>query len=599
MRGLEKRFEVVYHSTGLSLPRRQDIPAVQSLSKRSEVEMTHTYTLVNDTAERHLPTPLSQTSSSTESEADSVSTPPSSHGDPDRTLVLDFVRGEEMKIQAAISILDPSQPRSVLLVADSLSGDAAYGFTRALRKEYRTWTIRVATFEASWTDAQRTEAAQELLALDTDEVEMVIDADGSILIPRVEVSDPPLPLVPLSLDKPWKMEHGKVVQAHLPYPVEDHVVVAISGVTANDGRLWTFVGKSDDYPQPVVGISIGSYCSHLQVHKGSIVEMEESSISSSDVGSYPPILAATIVALAVGCAAFDHKERLRGARVLVVETKSGVGSDIRDVCAGLGMEAMLITSLDDEQLKTYYLNKPQIILSDVRDAPDVGLVRSILDPRRGRAFFWDHAEEGIESTIANDPWAIGDALRSALQYHASRHSSSIPYSPPSKLIGSTASLPVELFDPRKSYLLIGGIGSLGLYIALWMYEVSVISYVSLHVLTQTCSMEQGMLFSPRDPDLRALRKLAIGSRSDSCTTSVVVVTYFLRPLPLTLPLNKKCQLSSTIYHTLSVDACSWLCSSTMACLHRRRKRPSRACSLARWMLWRSSSVPTTSIPSTS
>ena len=29
----------------------------------------------------------------------------------------------------------------------------------------------------------------------------------------------------------------------------------------------------------------------------------------------------------------------------------------------------------------------------------------------------------------------------------------------------------DLFNEKKSYLLIGGIGSLGLQIALWMYEV--------------------------------------------------------------------------------------------------------------------------------
>ena len=101
-----------------------------------------------------------------------------------------------------------------------------------------------------------------------------------------------------------------------------------------------------------------------------------------------------------------------------------------------------------------------------------------------KTFDWSDARHGLKALLAEDPWTVGDVLRLALskfpEYSEVVHG-------PLELID--APLPTEvpiatdLFNEKKSYLLIGGIGSLGLQIALWMYEVSSTLYLCFLLLT--------------------------------------------------------------------------------------------------------------------
>ncbi|KAI0737725.1 KR domain-containing protein [Daedaleopsis nitida] len=100
------------------------------------------------------------------------------------------------------------------------------------------------------------------------------------------------------------------------------------------------------------------------------------------------------------------------------------------------------------------------------DSIDVVKVSKFLLAPHGRTFLWNYSDG-----LASDPWALGDALQNAI--HHVRSHSAISYTPLSDLlqgISSSAASSNNLFDASKSYLLIGGLGSLGLHVALWMYE---------------------------------------------------------------------------------------------------------------------------------
>ena len=148
--------------------------------------------------------------------------------------------------------------------------------------------------------------------------------------------------------------------------------------------------------------------------------------------------------------------------------------ELRDICTDLGLKATLVGSLEKADVAPSYLNKPDFILSGSLEKKDATVLRSLLSSSRGRILLWNDAEEGLTGIIANEPWVVGDALRASLKYHNTRATPSIPIIRPSQLLpseSSNASLSVSLFDAQKSYVLIGGIGSLGLYMALWMYKV--------------------------------------------------------------------------------------------------------------------------------
>ena len=488
-RKLERRYEVVYRPLGLSLSCRQDNPFddIPSTATISSPALLHKHSFSDSIRDFRTQDSSSSPalSSSTETRTPSVSTAPSSRGEPSACLVLDYVRGEEMKIQAEITLHDSTEPLTLFFTSrDGVDGDAAAGFTRALRKEYRLWIIRLVIFHASWTAYQRSQKLSELFSLDMEDEEMKVQADGSIVVPRVELAEPPSLSVPLDSNRPWKLVEGHVVQTGLPTCAPDHMVVEINAVASDASGLWAFVGNQAT-THPVAGISTEPISSHVHLHRGSIVEMETSLLTSGDGSTLlgPPILAASIVALAVTVSAFSHPERLSGRRVLVSGVDEELGAHISEICSQLGMEVTLLATYDGAQMALSYLKKPDIILSGTCDEREVVILRSLLAPATGRMLLWNHSERGIAGIMAADPWAIGDALRAAMSYYNNRHSSLLPYTPLYRLLPEnqpTVPLSTNLFDPNKAYLLVGGIGSLGLFIALWMYEVRCLSIHVLH-----------------------------------------------------------------------------------------------------------------------
>ena len=395
--------------------------------------------------------------------------------DETHTLVLEYVRQEEMKIKAAILSLDVNQPWSILVVAEEgLSGDASLGFTRSLRKEYPNWTVRVAVFSPSLGILHRVHASRELAAMKLDEPELKLDADGLIYVPRIHAVEPPPAQIPFDSTKPWMFAH-KLFQIHSPKPAYVHVVVHVNGVCQpRRNFIWAFFGTIEGRSPPFVGISSSPLCSHLEVRAESLVEIHDTLFSGS---SGPPILASALLALVVGPRTFAHPLRLRGKRLLVVVEPDDheLGCQIDFVAKNLGMDVTVLSSpLVEGQLQKFYLDPASYALVGVCKGHDETIVRSLVSPS-GRILPWNDPEEGIAQLSARDPCTVGDAVRSALSYHSkSTQPSSVAYCPPAQLLDgalTTASLSPNLFNAHKSYLLVGGIGSLGLHIALWMYEV--------------------------------------------------------------------------------------------------------------------------------
>ena len=452
---LPRRFEIVYQSLGLTVGRTCD---AQDISEPLRVDIHDE----RSPSGSGTATPSSLETASVTGESLSASSENNASA-----LVLNYIRGEEMKLQAVLATLDVSSPLTLLFVAQGeLESSAATGFTRALRREYLSWTVRVATFDCSWAPARVARASRELLSLVEKEVELSVDIDGSVSAPRVELAEPPASHAPLSLDRPWTLDNGEVVQVDLPRSSEDYTIVQVDGVSSGTKGIWQFVGKVDG-SSSAVGITTKSISSHVEAHKGSIVELESSS-------AVPPLVASTILALALSPPAFLQPQRLKGARVLIHDPQGELGIQLRDICTDLGLKATLVGSLEKADVAPSYLNKPDFILSGSLEKKDATVLRSLLSSSRGRILLWNDAEEGLTGIIANEPWVVGDALRASLKYHNTRATPPIPIIRPSQLLpseSSSASLSVSLFDAQKSYLLIGGIGSLGLYMALWMYKV--------------------------------------------------------------------------------------------------------------------------------
>ncbi|EJF59192.1 ketoacyl-synt-domain-containing protein [Dichomitus squalens LYAD-421 SS1] len=445
--------------------------------------------------------------------------------DDEHSLILEYVHGEEMKLQAAILPLDVNEPWSILIVAEEgINGSASLGFSRSLRKEYPFWTVRVAVFASPWTLPQRAQALRILLTMDTTDLEIIVDTDGLILLPRINASQPPPAHIPFDSTKPWVFENNRLIQTHVPKAVDDYVVVHVTGVSPSHHNACAFIGVVEGASRPVVGVSSAPRSSHIQVHRDSVVELDSAFFSDACA---PPILASTLLALVVGPHTITRPQRLNGKRLLVaVEPDDRVlGSQIEAIGSGLGMDVKVLYSpLAEDQLQPFYLHAPHYVLSGIIEARDVTILRSLVSS--GRILLWNHPHEGIAHFAAIDPWALGDAVRSASAFHpGSAQLTSVPFVPPAGLLDSslttTACVSFNLFDPHKSYLLVGGIGSIGLHVALWMYEHGA-GHLILTSRTGPSSLDKrGDLASQRilayllnQSDL-SLRTAAVDAASDS------------------------------------------------------------------------------------
>ena len=492
VKALPNRYEVVYRPAGLTLSNHHGAAALSEALQRGVPRDERSSV---DTGSGSI-TPNSLSSNSVSESITETSTPLSSNGETSRSLVLEYVRGQETKIQTVLATLDASETLSLLFIAvDGLDGDASLGFTRALRREYPTWIVRVVTFDPSWTPARRFEASHELATLAGKEVELKVAADGSVLVPRVELAEPPASRVPLSLDYPWSLENGEVLRIDLPLPSPDHIIVQVGGVAWNNAGIWQFAGKIVGTSRPVIGVTTQPISSHIQVHKGTIVQLCSGDASDSNSSHVvPPLLASTVLALVLGLHAFSHPERFKGRSILIHDANEELGAQIRDLCTDLGLEASLIHNLGRAELAPSYLKKPEFIISSTRERKDTIILRSLLASDRGRLLLWNDSEEGLAGIATKDPWMIGDALRSSLQYCNAQKAPPASLLPPSRFIPesvATASLATKLFDPNKSYLLIGGIGSLGLYTALWMYQVNAFEFGAVVSISSSVLLQHG------------------------------------------------------------------------------------------------------------
>ncbi len=119
-----------------------------------------------------------------------------------------------------------------------------------------------------------------------------------------------------------------------------------------------------------------------------------------------------------------------------------------------------------------------VVVSGSTAKEEVQILKCALSPR-GNLFLWNDDATGIRTAISKQPWIRSKHFQRTWGVLLARHAE------PSTELHSEAIADVEttvgaasaftsqsLFDSSKAYVLVGGIGSLGIRFALWMYQVS-------------------------------------------------------------------------------------------------------------------------------
>ncbi|TFK49005.1 polyketide synthase [Heliocybe sulcata] len=382
--------------------------------------------------------------------------------DKEDVVVFEYTRGVEMEIQRRIMALDPTARLTIVFTASAgLDGHAVLGFSRSLGKEYPFWTVRSAVFPVSWTAKERSGSVHRLLQDDC-EGEVYVQEDGTVHVPRIVPSEPPAASAVFQAALPWAYDGTQVKQISVPRVPRTHVLVNVTGVSQVSSRLWAFIGKPSGESRCVAGIANGQVSNIAVVHSGSIIDVHGSWV--------PPVFAQAVAVLSVGAARFAHPERLSGTSVFVTHADTDIGRALLDLYSALGLRVSSCPAAPTfADLQAVTALRPTFIVTGSEDPAEIQVFDDHI-ASGGKVFPWSDAKRGIPVVLSTDPWAIGDALKIASPYHLD---SNVTYTEPLRTVRDAmpdeVSLHMDILSPLKAYVLLGGLGSLGLEIALWMY----------------------------------------------------------------------------------------------------------------------------------
>ncbi|KAI0944350.1 Type I Iterative Polyketide synthase (PKS) [Taiwanofungus camphoratus] len=509
---LQQRYELIYQESKLSvvpehLNVHEEAPGQGSLAKSKNLRQHNPETLRSDLTV-----------------GENGSIVPNGHDTGPVPLLIPYVRGKELELQSLVTSLDPLADVFLCFVSSTgLDGDASLGFTRSLRKEFRSWTVQVIVFEGEWPLEDRTRVAEDIAANPDSEPELLVKPDGSLWVPRIIPSSAPVTKVVFQPDQPWRYDQSILRQVPMSSPPQDHVLVRVLRIAKGPGQLWSYLGRPEGGSGIVAGITSGGVSNVVVAHRGSLVDIAHAD-EETNVG--PSLLASVISVLTIGIPSFDHPERLRHKLIVVCESDTELGSQLVQIYSRLGLQLFTLpANPKSSDLKRLFSQYPKLIVSGTQNASEVQVFNDLAS-RSGKLFLWNDPGNGIASTLEADPWSIGDALRHAFQNDAFV---TMPFQRPSDFLDQCpveVPMAADLFDPQKSYLLVGGIGSLGVKVALWMYQKGARMIVLTSRSGRNSLIKRGEFYSERiltylenQPDL-LLRTEAVDALSVDGTANL-------------------------------------------------------------------------------
>ncbi|EPQ58589.1 ketoacyl-synt-domain-containing protein [Gloeophyllum trabeum ATCC 11539] len=393
------------------------------------------------------------------------------------TLTVNF--RQELLLQETIARLDPAETHSLWFIAtQGMDAASALGLTRSLRGEFPLWDIHLVIMD------ERVECGDRQLWIDRlqirayvePEVELLLD--GSLYVPRI------VPVEECPLEAP-----SKIKPSPWPWPQEQTITLDIVRYwNSEKTNIYTYLGRVISSPvrsyeagHYVIAVSCDPPVTPLKVHVGCAYGAElGSAIASAD------LLPHLICILAFGSSAIAQPGRLELLRRVLVKTDgTSVGAGIVECLQSLGIDVYVLCREDGRDSLKHRFNLDSdhvwdvLPVSTARQSPRfdcaildssdsyLSLRLSRFMSKGGKLYSWD----GLSQIIQDEPWVIGSALACLDQFIGIGLWPQL--STPAEQGPNLAELTLpssSLFSGEKTYLLLGGIGGIGIHLAFWMSQ---------------------------------------------------------------------------------------------------------------------------------
>ncbi|KAF8128037.1 hypothetical protein K438DRAFT_2141448, partial [Mycena galopus ATCC 62051] len=356
-----------------------------------------------------------------------------------------FEFGKELKLQRQLGDLDIAASLTIYLLAmHGRDADAAIGFSAALRKDIPTWDIRLAIFESPRDLLNPTPILiRHIKTFNRSENTILFDQNGDLQVPRVVLSPAP------SSDREAVTDPNHVTVRISRWAGLSHGYDGFVGEVAQSQWLDLPAGTS------VGGIAEKSVSELLRLHIGHI---------TSTCKNPGPALAVQMLATVLSS--------------LVPWPRSG--STARMAVAFENESLAQIIAQDASNISGVPLVSPDFKNPDISERLDILISDSTTYaqhqhlrrwiPRLGKVFLWD---EILKQTIRDDPSYIRRTLtnrssaRLGISAPQNGHIPNLATTPGPQSAKSCAAPP---FRDDRAYILLGGIGGLGIDLAVWMYQ---------------------------------------------------------------------------------------------------------------------------------
>ncbi|KAJ7066919.1 hypothetical protein C8F01DRAFT_1340925 [Mycena amicta] len=339
--------------------------------------------------------------------------------------VFPYRLGEERKLQGRLAGLNPLQDLTIFITADEGADTAAgLGMARALRREYLGWDIKFVSLPR---DLGPVEANRQLGALSSelqDEPDILLTSSGKVKVPRMMPLEMPLP-------------HGAAISSQLNEG-QLRIHIQESSVSAGFVSFVALVMSTG----PCSSVKPSTYVVGLTSPRseGPEIIVDATSVLALPAGCSPQIdaLPGTLAAI---LALPSSQSKSAPLMVLITHSSTPIGAAVARVYSQIpGIH--VIQSQDDESLLSlsrFGIGAIDLILSGHEQEKYIQILHLLLRPESGKLFLW-HRE--LSRVVDENPLE-GPSRRRRKQ---------------------------PLFSTDKAYLLLGGVGHIGAYVALYLVQ---------------------------------------------------------------------------------------------------------------------------------
>ena len=411
----------------------------------------------------------------------------------DCPLIVKYAVGEEMRVQQELQHIDNSFDGSIWLTAsEGVDADGLTGFGRTLIKEFPQWNVRIASFSNIYSEEDREFIITSYLPQTGEEREFVIEEGLRILSPRI------IPMTPPDASADSLSVHKEPLQEHELRVEVQHCSLSDTGLWGVVGKVIEARGSAHSYlvGRDVVAVTADAPTSVVCLHRSAVVRLPSRVDRAAMATAVPALL---FGGFTLGSGALTNPKRLQ-SKVIITHKEDRTAQILSALCHMLDLSVTTLSSKPSPQdLYALKLQSADIVFSAFEEESQVfaGCV-----PPDTCVVSWKSAKS-THNAIRRDPWAVHDILNAVMKLP---NIASILGSISEPTSGLTTMAPTKprLFSSDKSYLLVGGMGSLGPSIALWMYQVSMRHLVASHI-------------NPDVPRQRGARHVVLTSRSGKNT----------------------------------------------------------------------------------